>query len=107
MTPPAHKRSYWQLVVPLLFAALYRGWFLFRPDLTGNYRVDGLLGVVLGLYIGARAAANFLDLLLLYSRNTLFRGDSLRALLLWLAANILTLSLAFLLVLFALRQFFR
>ncbi len=106
MTLPRRRRSYWQLIVPILVAMAFRSWFYFQPILTGNNKVDGLLGVSLGLYICSIAAANMLDMLI-YSRSTLFQSASNRSIALWLTANILTLLIAFSFILFALKRFFR
>jgi hypothetical protein len=44
-------------------ALAYAGLLLAYNDLTGDLRVDGVLGVVLGLYVCSHPAANMLDLL--------------------------------------------
>jgi len=106
MPPTARGRNYWSLIIPILIAAAYRTWFYFRPRLTGNNKLDGLLGVALGLYICSQAAANLLDMLL-YSRHFLIQGASTRSNVLWLAANILAEIIGFMTVFFALTQFFR
>ena len=106
MSQPAPGRNYRPLIVPILFAMLYRIYFYFRPVLTGYNKLDGLLGVSLGLYTCSRAAANLLDLLL-YNRGDLDRYASDRRLLLWPAANLLTLLIGFALIFFALLRFFR
>lgn len=106
MSQPAPTRNYRPLIIPILLAVLYRIYFYFRPFLTGNNKVDGLLGVSLGLYTCSRAAANLLDLLL-YKRGALERYASDRRLLLWPAANLLTLLVGFALIFFALLRFFR
>jgi hypothetical protein len=106
MSQPAKRRNYWLLIVPILFAMVYRSWFYFWPTLTGYNNVDGLLGVLLGLYIGSRAAANMLDMLL-YSRNVLFQNASTRSIVIWLTVNILTQIIGFMVILFALLRFFR
>ena len=50
----------WGLLVPL---AVYLGWKTWAATVTGVARVDGALGVLLGLYAGAHPAANGIDLI--------------------------------------------
>jgi hypothetical protein len=106
MSQPAKRRNYWILIIPILVAMVYWVWFYFQPTLTGYHKVDGMLGVLLGLYIGSRAAVNFLDMLL-YSRSALFQNASTKSIVIWLLANILTQVISFAVVLFALSRFFR
>jgi hypothetical protein len=106
MSQQAPGRNYWPLIIPILFAIAYRTWFYFWPILTGYNKLDGLLGVSLGLYICSRAAANLLDVLL-YNRSVLTRYSSNRSMLIWLAVNVLAQGIGFMLIFFAFIRFFR
>ncbi len=59
--------------------------------LTGSVRWDGVIGVLLGLYICSHPAANFLDLIL-YSGRSAPKFSSLRSALLWLGLNTLVMA---------------
>jgi hypothetical protein len=63
---------------------------LYLYTLTGSTTLDGIIGVLLGLYIGSHPAANLLDLLYLQQRE---RQELLSSEpgLWWLAVNILVL----------------
>src|SRR5512139_4018400 len=56
-------RSYRTLGVVVLLAFLYCGWIYTQRTITGISRLDGVIGVLLGLFICSRPAANLLDLL--------------------------------------------
>ena len=56
-------RSYKTLGVVVLLALLYGGWIYTQRTITGIPRLDGVIGVLLGLFICSRPAANMLDLL--------------------------------------------
>jgi len=47
-----------------LLACLYTIWMVSIGGLTGNSRVDGSVGMLLGLYVCSHPAANMLDMLL-------------------------------------------
>lgn len=47
-----------------LLACLYPAWMAYSGRLTGNIRVDGSIGMLLGLYVCSHPAANMLDMLL-------------------------------------------
>ena len=53
-------KGLWILV---LFGTAYSSLFYYEPTLTGAHNVDGVVGVLLGLYICSRPAANVVDLL--------------------------------------------
>jgi hypothetical protein len=99
-------RNIWALFVPILLAIAYRSWFYFQPRLTGSDPLDGLLGVMLSLYICARSAANLLDMLF-YSRSAHSHNKSMWSNELWFALNSLTLIIGLMLIIFALTRFFR
>jgi len=90
---------------PLLLAAAYRIWFIFRDLLTGFNQIDGLIGVGIGLYICARGSANLLDMLLAFRSSSLHYTR--RSTELWVTFNFLMLFIGFFLLVFALTRFFR
>jgi hypothetical protein len=100
MAAPAKKRSEVQeritrnllvLCILVLFASLYIGWFAYFDTLTGNTRLDGSLGLLLGLYICSHPAANMLDMLLFMTAETREGITATRSGQFWLALNALTL----------------
>jgi len=61
-----------------------------RSTLTGMNNLDGIVGVVLGLYICSHPAANLVDLLF-YRRGIWYQFSSGRSAFWWLTLNILVL----------------
>jgi hypothetical protein len=57
------RRNYKTLGVVVILALLYSGWLYTQRTITGIPRLDGAIGVLLGLFICSRPAANMLDLL--------------------------------------------
>jgi hypothetical protein len=80
-------KTMWMLI---LLAIAYGGWLYYERTLTGNNKLDGSIGVLLGLFICAHPAANLLDALL-FSGNTGGGSSSWRSALAWLALNLLVL----------------
>jgi hypothetical protein len=56
-------RNYKTLAVVVVLAMVYGGWMITQRTITGLPRLDGIIGVLLGLFICSRPAANMLDLL--------------------------------------------
>ena len=79
----------WGLVV---LALGYSYLLTFLPTLTGINLLDGSIGVILGLYICSRPAANAVDMIF-FERGTLQRITSKGSGLVWLALNLLVLGL--------------
>ena len=75
-------RNYATLGVVIVLAVIYGGWMYTQRTITGRPLYDGIIGVLLGLFICSRPAANYLDLL--FTRN---QSSSERSLLGWLALN--------------------
>ena len=82
-----NTRVLWALV---LVAAAYAGLFYGLPSLTGSNMLDGIIGVLLGLYICSHPAANAVDMLFL-ERGALHRISSEWSGVGWLALNALVL----------------
>ncbi|MGA2819096.1 MAG: hypothetical protein ABSF61_00335 [Anaerolineales bacterium] len=90
--PRERRRHSSTLILGLTLVAVTYAWLLhFLPSLTGNLRLDGLLGVVLGLYICSHPAANLLDLVL-FARQAAPHFPSRSSLLVWLALNLILLA---------------
>ena len=84
----AHNvKTLWALI---LLAIAYIGWLYYQRTLTGNNKLDGSIGVLLGLFICAHPAANLLDMLL-FAGSAGRDGSSWRSVLAWLALNLLVL----------------
>jgi hypothetical protein len=75
-------RNYKTLGVVVVLAVIYIARMYARHTITDTPRLDGILGVLLGLFICSRPAANYLDLL--FTRN---RTAGERSLLGWLMLN--------------------
>jgi len=78
----------------LLFGGIYIGWLSYIGTISGSNRLDGTLGILLGLFIGSQPAANMLDILLFMkadTRESLITTNSGRF---WLLMNLLTVFAA-------------
>jgi uncharacterized membrane protein len=77
----------WVLVV---LGIVYSSLLYTQPTLTGKEDLDGIIGVVLGLYICSHPAANLVDMLF-YRRGIRYQFSSRRYAILWVALNVLIL----------------
>jgi hypothetical protein len=84
----------WGLVV---LALMYSYLLYFLDTLTGARLLDGSIGVILGLYICSRPAANAVDMLF-FERGTLQRVTSNWLGIGWLALNLLVLLLGLIVI---------
>jgi hypothetical protein len=84
------RRNVKTMGILILLALAYIGWLYYQRTLTGDPRLDGSIGVLLGLYICAHPAANLLDALL-FSGHAGRDSPSWRSTLAWLALNLLVL----------------
>lgn len=95
MDRPQQAYSARKLWVLIVLAVILFGLYYFRPTLTGNSEIDGLLGVCLGLYICSHPTANYLDILIFSGHVTLL--DTLKhSAFSWLALNALVMLVGFL-----------
>lgn len=85
-----HGRNIKTMWALILLAIAYGGWLYYQHTLTGNNKLDGSIGVLLGLYICANPAANMLDILFFEGRAG-WEGSPGRSTILWLALNLLVL----------------
>jgi len=84
------RRNYGVLMIMALLALAYDlTVYIWRP-LSTAHKVEGILGILLGLFICSKPAANLLDLLFDLLGNRLQREPELR-LILWLVMNFLIL----------------
>jgi len=91
----------WALLVPL---AGYLGWMTLAATLTGVARIDGALGVLLGLYAGAHPAANGIDLIF-SSRRGRWRHAGPFNSAVWLLLNAVVLAASLFAVIVGAAQF--
>jgi type IV secretory pathway VirB2 component (pilin) len=70
-----------------------------QHTLTGINQWDGIIGVVLGLYICSHPAANLVDLLF-YRRGHRYPFSSSRSAVLWLALNTMVLLIGGIVIFF-------
>jgi hypothetical protein len=83
-------RNFTVLGVMILAGAVYLALLSTPHPLTGTYKADGIVSVLLGLYICSHPVANGLDMLL-YRRYMLNRKTTRGAELLWWALNLVVL----------------
>ncbi len=84
------RRNTKLLGVLILLGIAYGCLLYYLPTLTGRDKLDGSIGVMLGLYICSHPTANVLDILF-FGRIVGHPGSSRRSDVLWLALNLLTL----------------
>jgi hypothetical protein len=88
-------RNYKTLGVVILLALIYGGWMVAQRTITDVPRLDGIIGVLLGLFICSRPAANMLDLLFArYHRVATSEWSAIG----WLALNGLVLFVGWLVI---------
>jgi hypothetical protein len=74
------------LAVLLVPAAAFLAWQYYLPFMSGQYKVDGVVGVLTGLYICSFPAANGIDLIFA-ERGNIRRIFTRRSGFLWLSLN--------------------
>jgi hypothetical protein len=90
MSAQKRRHNYVTLGVMLLLAMSYHVTVYFWRPLSRAHKVEGILGILLGLFICSIPAANLLDLLYDLLRNRLQQDEGLR-LVFWLFLNIIVL----------------
>ncbi len=90
MGEPQRGRNVKTMWALILLTIAYSGWLYYQHTLTGNNRLDGSIGVLLGLYICAHPTANLLDILF-FEGSARRDGSSGRSTVVWLALNLLVL----------------
>jgi hypothetical protein len=92
-----YRRKTALLCALIAIASVYSFWIQQRHMVTGNPTVDGTLSVFLGLYICSRPAGNAIDLFF-YERNPFHRVMMEWSTVRWLALNILTLLMGWMVI---------
>jgi hypothetical protein len=87
-------KKLWALV---LLGIAYSSLLYYQRTLTGTNKVDGIIGVGLGLYICAHPVANVLDMFF-FHRGARSRFSSRGAAFLWPALNILVFLLGWVVI---------
>jgi hypothetical protein len=91
-----HQRLQSKIITLSVLAVVgiaYSAFLYFQPSLTGKDQWDGIVGVVLGLYISSHPAANLVDMLF-YRRGIRYQFSSKRSVVLWLSVNVLVLLIS-------------
>jgi hypothetical protein len=81
------------LLVLVILGIAYSGFLYFQPTLTGMHQLDGIIGVVLGLYISSRPAAHLVEMLF-YRWAIRYPFSSGRSVVLWISLNVLVLFIS-------------
>jgi hypothetical protein len=74
------------------------------PTITGRTQADGIIGVILGLYVSSFPARHFVDLLV-YWKTEANRFSTRRSLGWWIALNAAVLLAGWLVIVFAAARF--
>ncbi len=104
MNQRRRKRNSGILWGMVLLGIVYSALLAFRHPLTGTNLRDGILGVLLGLYICSHPAANLLDMILFDGAGGL-PFPSRRSIVLWLTLNLLVLLVGWLIIFVGTTQF--
>jgi hypothetical protein len=81
------------LSVLIVLGIVYSAFLYFQPTLTGRHVLDGIIGVVLGLYISSHPAAHLVEMLF-YRRAMRYSFSSKQSFVLWLFLNVLVLFIS-------------
>ena len=87
-------KTLWTL---LLLGIAYSSVLYYQPTLTGTNNMDGIIGVLLGLYLCSHPAANVVDMLFFGGRDRR-QFSSRRSAGLWLALNMLVLLIGWIVI---------
>lgn len=90
MNQPRRRRNIKTLWGLILLAIVYSSLLYYLRTLTGKNGLDGIIGVLLGLYICSYPTANVLDIVL-FGRSSGYQVSSRRSNILWLALNVFVL----------------
>jgi amino acid transporter len=92
-----HKRNTPWLAGMIVLAAAYAAFLTLFHTFTGQLRWDGIIGMMVGLYICSHPAANVVDLII-FGRFTQRQGLSRRNFYLWWVLNLLVLLIGLVVV---------
>jgi len=88
------NKMLWVLV---LLGIAYSSVLYYRGTLTGTNNVDGIIGVLLGLYICSHPAANLVDMLF-FRRGARRQFSSRQLTVVWLALNMIVLLIGWIVI---------
>ena len=96
-----HRRGHGTkaLWVLILLGITYSSLLYYECTLTGADKVDGIIGVLLGLYICSHPAANIVDMLF-FRRGACPQFSSRQSAVLWLALNMLIFLIGWIVIFF-------
>lgn len=94
------------MVVLIAVGVAYTAWMIDQGRLTSTDRLDGIIGVLLGLFTCSYPAAHFLDLLL-FHRDSLLRDAERRSVIAWILANGLVLAVGLAVIILGMTRFTR
>jgi len=77
----------------IVLGIAYSGFLYLQRTLTGVRDLDGIIGVVLGLYISSHPAAHLVEMLF-YRRAIRYQFSSRRSVVLWISLNVLVLFIS-------------
>jgi hypothetical protein len=97
MPQPQRGRNIKLLGLLILLAISYSSLLKYHYMLTGKKTLDGILGVVLGLYICSQGTANILDMFL-FGGNASSHSASRRSKVLWLMFNAFILFIGWIVI---------
>jgi hypothetical protein len=106
MSAQKSRHNYVTLGVMLLLAVSYHVTVYFWRPLSRAHKVEGILGILLGLFICSIPAANLLDMLYDLLGNRFQKQEGLR-LVFWLALNILVLLVGWFIITLGATRFTR
>ena len=92
--PGRNIKTLWALV---LLGTAYSSFLYYQHTLTGTDKVDGIIGVLLGLYLCSHPAANVVDILF-FGRGARRQFSSRRNAVLWLVLNMLVLLIGWIVI---------
>ena len=88
----------------VLLAILYGGLLFSLQTLTGAYKLDGAIGVLLGLYISSHPAKHMVNMVF-FDHSFLRWESSRRSDLLWLGINLLILGIGWIVIVIGTTRF--
>jgi len=88
----------------VLIALLYTGLVFYLQTLTGIHKLDGAIGVLLGLYISSHPAKHIVNMAF-FDHSFLRWETSRRSDLLWLGLNLLILGIGWIVIVIGTTRF--
>jgi len=105
MEPYQRARNIKTLWVLILFGLAYSGLLHYHRTLTGRNEMDGIISVLLGLYICSHPAANVVDMLF-FKRSDRRLFSSRWFAVLWVAFNMFVLLIGWIVIFMGTTRFF-